>query len=217
MTTHGLFRKAWTNGLYLLKSDNHSQNINTRMEVLASKILDCFSNKIDCVHYTGEMRNTFYISRCKSYARETHSAVEAWEIMEYALRQGISYRDYILSLSKRVADIGVLDFILSNTDRHLQNYGFFMNNSTGLIEDIIPLFDFNLSLVSDLLEVDTSNTLSQMFNDDSTLLQVAIYYRPRTSIRLDENKLKELKYRNKEYYVVFDNVLKRYNYLYKGR
>ena len=222
LTTHGLFRKAWTrydDGLYLLKSDTHSQNINTRMEVLASKILDCFSNKIECVHYDGRMRNTtygkIYTSKCKSYARETHSAIEAWEIMEYCQRQGISYRDYILGLSTKVADIGVFDFILSNTDRHTQNYGFFMNNSTGLIEDIIPLFDLNLSLVSDLLGVDTSNTLSQMFNDSSTLLQVANYYKPLTNIKLDETKLKELRYRNKEYSIVFDNVLKRYDYLHK--
>lgn len=221
LTTHGVFRKAWTrydDGLYLLKSDSHSQNINTRMEVLASKILDCFSNKIECVHYDGRIRNTsygkIYTDKCKSYARETHSAVEAWEIMEYTSRQGLNYRDYILGLSRKVADIGVLDFILSNTDRHTQNYGFFMNNSTGLIEDVVPLFDFNLSLVSDLLGVDTSNVISQMFNDDSTLLDVARYYRPLTSIKLNKDKLKEIKYSNKEYSVAIDNVLRRYNYLY---
>lgn len=220
LTTKGLFRKAWVrydDGLYLLKSDKHSQNINTRMEVLSSKMLSCFSNKIDCVEYTGRYRNTkegkLYVDKCKNFVGEEYSFVEAWELIEYANRQGISFINNILGFSKEVASIGVLDFILSNTDRHTQNYGFLMCNQTGSIISVSPLFDFNCALVSDVFNRDASNTLSQMFNDGRTLKQIADFYNPYSRLVLDLQKFKDLKRRNKDFDFVFDKVLERCKYL----
>lgn len=220
LTTHGLFRKAWVrydDGLCLLKSDKHSDNINTRMEVLASKMLSCFDNKIDCIEYTGRYRSTkegrLYVDKCKNFVGEEYSFVEAWELMEYANRQGISFRDKILGYSREVASIGVLDFLLSNTDRHTQNYGFLMNNQTGGIFGIAPLFDFNCALVSDVFGRSAEDTLSQMFNNGATLRQIADFYNPYSRLILDLQKFRDLRRKNKEFDFVFDKVLERCKYL----
>lgn len=220
LTTHGLFRKAWIRDegdLYLLKSDKHSSNINTRMEVLASKMLGCFTNRINCVEYTGRLRNTkvgkIYVDKCKNFVDETHSFVEAWELMEYARNNNISYRDKVLGYTPEAASIGVLDFILSNTDRHTQNYGFMMNNKTGYIDYLAPLFDFNCALVSDIFNRDASDTLSQMFNSSDTLRQIADFYRPYSKVSLNLDKFNKLRTNNKDYDYVFVKVLDRCRYL----
>lgn len=219
LTTHGLFRKSWVrqdNKLYLLKSDSHSQNINTKMEVLASKILKCFDNKISCIEYTGRYRNTkdgrLYVDKCENFVEERYSFVEAWEVMNYCQCTGQSFES-VLGFSKEAASIGVLDFILSNTDRHSQNYGFLMDNITGKLICLAPLFDFNCALVADVFNRDASDTLSQMFNDGRTLRQIADYYLPYSRLTLDYDKFNKLKKNNKEFDYVFDRVLERCKYL----
>lgn len=219
LTTHGLFRKAWIrqdDNLYLLKSDKHSSNINTRMEVLASKILDCFENKVDCVEYRGKIRNTtegkIYIDKCKNFVDEKHSFVEAWEVIEYCSTVGINFIDY-LGYSSEAASIPILDFILSNTDKHTQNYGFLMNNITGQIAKLAPIFDFNCALIADVYNKDASDTLSQMFNDGRTIRQVADSYKHMHKLVLNKNKFNNLKSNNKDYSYIFDKVLERCNYI----
>lgn len=216
LTTHGLFRKAWVredDGLYLLKSDKHCDNINTKMEVLASKILSCFENKIDCVEYNGRYRNTktgrFYVDKCKCFGNEVWSFVEAWELMEYCKRIDKDFKSILLGYSPEVASIGVLDFLLVNTDRHNQNYGFKMNNITGRLIGVAPLFDFNCALVADAFNRDATDTLSQMFNDSSTLRQIAYHYNPYSGLILDKSKFKQLRSKYKEYDYIFDKVMER--------
>lgn len=219
LTTQGLFRKAWVreeDGLYLLKSDRHSQNINTRMEVLASKILSCFSNKIDCIKYNGRFRQTksgrLFVDKCKNFVDESHSFVEAWELIEFSNRIGKSFQNDILGFSKEASSIGVLDFILANTDRHTQNYGFWMDNM-GRIAGLAPLFDFNCALVGDVFNKDVSDTLSQMFNSNITIRHVADFYKPYHRLVLDMNKFNKLRKNNKDYNIVFDRVLERCRYI----
>lgn len=219
LTTHGVFRKAWVrkdNKLYLLKSDRTTNNINTRMEVLASDILECFHNRIDTVRYTGRVRNTstgkHYVDKCENFVTAGVSFVEAWEVMEYCKRISLSYTDF-LGYDEKASSIALIDFLLVNTDRHTQNYGFMMDNVTGRLVSLAPLFDFNHALVADLMGVDAVNTISQMFNDGRTLLQLADHYRSSSSLSIDRDKLKHLRSSRKEYKVVFDNLLKRCDYL----
>ena len=220
LTTHGLFRKSWLrdeDGLWLLKSDKTGNNINTRMEVLSSKVLDCFTGGIRHVEYVGRVRNTsngkLYVDKCKNFVGNSHSFVEAWEVIEYCNRMNISFQKDILGYTKEAASIGVLDFILVNTDRHTQNYGFFMNNDTGVLEGLVPLFDFNLALISDLTNGHAEDSISQMFNSNVTLRQIAEHYIRFTSLCIDMKKFNKLRNSNKEYSVIFDNILSRCDYL----
>ena len=216
LTTKGLFRKGWVSiggDLYLLKSDKTSDYVNTKMEVLASEILECFDNKLESIEYASDVKNTVdgiaVISICKNFIGEDYSFVEAWEVMEYHGRRKVNFREVCLERwGNEFASIPVLDYIIANTDRHTQNYGFLMNNSTGVIEKLAPMFDFNCALVSDYFSVDASDTLSQMFFTTETLRELAFKYLEYTNLIFNEDKfihLADSKY-YKEYRYIFEKV-----------
>lgn len=75
------------NTLYLLKSDKTRECVNTKMEVLASQVLECFENKIDSITYESDTKNMLdgegQVSICKNFVGEEYSFVEAWEAMDY--------------------------------------------------------------------------------------------------------------------------------------
>ena len=214
LTTKGLFRKGWVrmgNTLYLLKSDKTKDSVNTRMEILASEIMECFENTIESVRYVGDdkamMDGMGHVSICKNFVGEEYSFVEAWEVMDYCRRCGIDFRKYCLEhWGAEFACIPVLDYIIVNTDRHTQNYGFMMNNKTGNIEHLAPLFDFNCALVADYFAHDASDTLSQMFNTKESLRELAYKYMEHTHIVFNEDKFMEVVERNKNYQYIFEKV-----------
>lgn len=214
LTTKGLFRKGWIrlgNELYMLKSDRTNNYVNTKMEILASEILHCFENKIDCIAYVGDIKETRdgteFVSICKNFVDENHSFVEAWEIMEYCKRNKIDFREYCLKQwGNLFACIPVLDYIIINTDRHTQNYGFFMNNNTGKLDGLAPLFDYNCALVADYFERDAADTLSQMLNTGDSLRSLAYEFRPNTDMLFYEGRFNRLREQNNEYEHIFKRV-----------
>lgn len=218
LTTKGLFRKAWTRDpdtkeLYLLKSDKHSENINTRMEVLASHVLDCFTN-VPHVKYSGRVRNTAtgksYVDKCKNFIIEEYSFVEARDVMDYCKLHGIDFRVWALeTFGSLFANIAVADYIIMNTDRHDGNYGFMMDNRTGELVDVAPLFDYNLALVSDAFGTNAAGTLSQMFNTHETIIELASKMYACSNIEIDYEHLRYIKKYFKDYPQVYTNVIQR--------
>ncbi len=216
LTTKGLFRKRWIRlgeNLYLLKSDKTRDYVNTRMEVLASDILGCFKGRIGCVAYVSDIKNTgegeALVSICRNFVEEKYSFVEAWEVMEYLKRQGIDFITYCMERwRQQFASIPVLDYIVVNTDRHTQNYGFLMNNETGEIESLAPLFDFNCALTADYFMRDASETLSQMFNTADTLKDLAHRFIKDTKMIFYEEKFMRLSKTeaNQKYKHIFERV-----------
>jgi hypothetical protein len=183
------------------------------MEVLTSHILECFTN-IDHVEYTGRMRNTqfgkIYVDKCKNFVNEDYSFVEAREVMEYCKFNNINYFNWALNnFGSQFANIGVIDYIIMNTDRHDNNYGFMMDNKTGKLRCVAPLFDYNLALVSDVFGINSENTLSQMFNTKETILDIAIKLLPYSSIEIDKHRLDYNKHYFKDYQYVYCNITKR--------
>lgn len=217
LTTKGLFRKGWIylgDSLYLLKSDKTNGCVNTKMEVLASEILRCFKNTIESIAYVGDDKETMdgevHVSICKNFVGEECSFVEAWEVMDYFKRTGVDFKAYCLQKwGAEFACIPVLDYIIINTDRHTQNYGFMMNNETGQIERMAPLFDFNCALVADHFKRDARDTLSQMFNTRDTLRGLALEYLRYTDIIFDKERFERLKEKNKDHQYIFERVYER--------
>lgn len=220
LTTKGLYRKGWihiNNTLYMLKSDKTNDYVNTKMEVLASDILACFGNRLESITYVSDVKYTqnggkAFVSICKNFVEEEYSFVEAWETMEYCERCKINFREYCLQKwGNLFACIPVLDYLIMNTDRHTQNYGFLMNNDTGEIERIAPLFDFNCALVSDYFKIDARDTLSQMFNTAETLKELADQYLEYTNLSFDEELFAKLasRRRYKDYHYIFESVYTR--------
>lgn len=199
LVTKGLFRKAWTrqNGkLILLKSDRHCENVNTKMEVLASKLLDCFSN-LPHVSYIGNCVQTAdrleYVDQCELFGRKGHSFVEAREVKLWCEKNDLNFKEWSLAcFGSKIANIAIADFIIMNTDRHLENYGFWMNNQTGKLVDVAPIFDYNLALVADAFNKDASDTLSQMFNENESIQALAMELLPHSNLDVNYHKLNSL-------------------------
>ena len=214
LTTKGMFPKGWIrqdDKLYLLKTDSTVDFVNTKMEVLASKILSCFN--VTYVKYTGELRSTEtgkkYINKCVNFVSEDNSFVEAAEVILYCNRVGIDFEDFCLeTFGNDFANIAVIDYILMNTDRHTQNYGFLQDINGKLIE-LAPLFDFNNALVSDYFSRDASDTMSQMFNKDESIYDCMKRYLPYSNLIFDYAKFNELRSKNREYEYIFDNIMER--------
>lgn len=214
LTTKGLFRKGWIrlgNELYMLKSDRTNNYVNTKMEILASEIFGCFENVIDNVIYLGDIKETVegkqFVSICKNFVGEKYSFVEAWEVMDYLKRNGTDFRTYCLERWENLfASIPVLDYIVVNTDRHTQNYGFFMNNNTGQLEQLAPIFDYNCALVADFFSRSAEDTLSQMFNTSETLRELALEFMPHTNIIFNEQKFRKVMADNSRYGRILEKV-----------
>ncbi len=219
LTTDGSFRKSWIHRdgkLFLVKSDRTTSYLNSQMEVLASKILDCFTG-VEHIKYWGEERktvqgNTIYTCVCENYCTEDLSTVHASEVMDYYKFLGLDFKHWALgSFGQKFANIAILDYVLLNTDRHPANYGFYFDNHTGEIVSLLPLYDHNLAFIADLADTAeaASNSLSQMFQDRSTLKQLALEMRPYSNLVLDTEKFNQLWKNYPEYEKVFNGVLSR--------
>ena len=72
----------------------------TKMEVLASEIIDCFTG-VKHIKYYGEERktvqgNTIYTCICENYCTEELSTVHASEVMEYCKFLGLDFKHWSL-------------------------------------------------------------------------------------------------------------------------
>lgn len=211
LTTKGLFRKAWTrqnNDLYLLKSDRLSDNSNTRAELLVSQILDC--TDIPHVQYTESQYDDMLVAKCKNFVAQGTSFVEAHELILYCKDTGLDYTQTMLDrFGKDFANIAVIDYLIQNTDRHDENYGFIMDNTTGYLVSVAPLFDHNQALIADWLGKDVSDTLSQMLPGTRTILSTALRMAKYSDIKWDMEKWSTLVRLLPEQKVVFDNIERR--------
>ena len=211
LTTKGLFKKAWireNNDLVLLKSDRLKDFTNTKAEILTSKILDC--TNIPHVKYLPTYYEDLLVAKCRNFVPEDQSFVEAHEIIAFCRDKQIDYMNFMLEkCDKDFANMAVMDYVLQNTDRHDQNYGVMMDNETGSIIGLCPLFDHNQALVADWLGKDVSNTLSQMLPEEHTLEETAQMLEAYAHIEWDRNKWENLKREYPAQSTLFENIEKR--------
>jgi len=210
LTTKGMFRKAWirrAGDLYLLKSDESLNQINTRMEVLASAILDT-SVYFSYVKYTGEIRQGKYVSVCKSYASEDYNFVEAREVYEFIRTFSDDMETLFVptNFAEGLANIAVVDYILANTDRHDENFGYITDSELTKVVSVAPVYDYNMCLVSDVLGNDVSDCLSQMIpHKRYTIEELCLKYLSKATVRFNTNAFNKLY----DVYSEYSNVLNR--------
>lgn len=215
LTTKGLFRKAWireNDTLFLLKSDKTNTFVNTQAELLSSQILDC--TDIPHVQYEEGKYKEMLVSKCPNFVPDGMSFIEAHEVMSYCRDVGINFSEFALkNYGKDFANIAVIDYILQNTDRHDQNYGFLMDNRTGKLCSVAPLFDHNQALVADFMDKDVTDTLSQMLGEKLTIKETLDKFSQYADFTLDLSKWEKVKEENREYAAVLERVEERANRL----
>lgn len=142
LSTKGCFPKAWIRteeGFRLLKDGGEDE---VRKELLASKICRCFDFKqvmYDEYYYDGEV-----VSESKIVSSKDYSMVSKMSFDIYAANHDLD----TLEVCKQIDAVSyygmnILDYLTGNTDRHPENWGFYVDNNTNEYISLYPLMDFN--------------------------------------------------------------------------
>ena len=202
LQTFGAYAKTWQreqDGIYLHKRSETNLD-ESGIEVWVSDLLD----KFEVNHVKYERAFLFGVETCrcklmttKDYSRVTAADVNSWRYST----SGESVTQYAIKLdSKHFFEMCIIDYLIANRDRHLDNWGFFMNNHTGKLECLHPLFDHN-NAFDPAFESDETESLVV---PRKTLKDVAIYAYKRNPIVLPKVTKKD--FPNKEAYEWFKHA-----------
>ena len=156
-TTDGMLKKAWIidkDTRYLLKGGYKNEILQPFNEVLASEI--CRRLGFDHVEYTIDIYKEKVVSKCPCFITKDTEFVTCYQIINDMKRyDNINYyEEYIKKLEEqnikdareKVENMYILDFIIMNEDRHLNNFGIIRDVNTLKWIDIAPIFDNGQSL-----------------------------------------------------------------------
>lgn len=151
LSTTGMFPKYWcrkNDTVQLWKTDLTTNFINTKAEILCSEIL--LNHNANAVKYTEQERDNKIFASSDCISDDNISFVHAQSIKDWCSH---TQQDFMEFLSENYltdfANMCVVDYILFNTDRHLENWGFLVENKTNNIISFAPLFDHNQALIGD--------------------------------------------------------------------
>ena len=189
--TDGMFAKTWVrnpNGILLWKTDMTNGSVNAVAEKEASDILD--KSNVNHIKYSLFERDGLKITSCECIANDDYSIINAFEIKDWCEHTGKDIIDYIEdNFMQDFAKMCVADYVIANTDRHLGNINFIIDNKTNSILSLAPLFDHNQSLIADRLDADVSEIIYDITN--RTLKDTAVKYYPYSKIIFDREYLPE--------------------------
>ena len=147
LSTKGCFPKAWIRdkeGFRLLKDGDGDA---VRRELLASRICQCFD--IPQVIYEEDYFEGEPVTRSGLITSKERSMVSKMAFDIYACNHGLDTLDVCRSLDPNTYyGMNILDYLTGNTDRHPENWGFFIDNSTNKYFSLYPVMDFNQCFLS---------------------------------------------------------------------
>ncbi len=156
-TTDGMLKKAWIidNGIrYLLKAGYKNETLQPFNEVLASEI--CKRLGFKHVEYTIDTYKDMVVSKCPCFITKDTEFITCNQIRNDMLRHDSidDYEEYIKKLEdngiakarEKVENMYILDFLIMNEDRHLNNFGIIRDVNTLEWLDVAPIFDNGQSL-----------------------------------------------------------------------
>lgn len=151
-TTDGMLRKAWIieDGVrFLLKGGYKNETLQPFNEVLASEI--CRRLGFDHVEYSLAIYKDMVVSKCPCFIDINTELVTGRQIMDDSIDD---YDSYIKKLESegiedariKMENMFILDYLMLNEDRHLNNFGIIRNVNTLKWVDVAPIFDNGQSL-----------------------------------------------------------------------
>jgi len=179
-SSNGRLKKFWiidNNKRYLCKDGSGNIKQEPFNEHIASEL--AFSLGIDHVEYQLIKHNNITYSRCECMIDTQLEFVNAFSVYLEGNNTGNRYNDYINACYKmglnnareEVDKMIILDYLISNTDRHVGNFGILRNSETLKWEKIAPLFDNGNSLWYNAEGIQfinsDSKSKSRSFTDDN--------------------------------------------------
>ena len=149
-TTDGRLKKTWiieNNIRYLLKGGYKEVGLQPFNEVLATMI--CEKLGFNHVPYTLEVINNKIVSKCPCFINKDTELISAYQILHNNCNKDNPYEDYIHILEEhnisrpreKLENMFILDYLILNEDRHLNNFGIIRDVSSLKWLDIAPIFD----------------------------------------------------------------------------
>lgn len=227
-TTDGMVGKAWIieNGKrYLLKGAYGKLNIEPINEWLASEISRRMG--FSFTPYEITIYNKTLVSKCPCFINENEELISASQIFysEKQLDNETDFETYVRILEKhgienakdQVRNMFLVDYLIGNFDRHLNNYGIIRNVNTLKWERIAPIYDCGSSMcsnITDINDLNVDNTVCKFFT--YTNVEIDEIYRMLYLGTYDLSPLKGLarEYENKlfeyqNYLFISDEVIKK--------
>ena len=154
-TTDGRLKKTWiieNKERYLLKGGYKNEVLEPFNEVLASMICDRLS--IYHTKYEIDVISNKVVSKCKCFINSNTELITAHQILHNVCNKEKAYEEYINILEnhniknarEKIEDMFILDYIIMNEDRHLNNFGIIRDVNTLEWLDVAPIFDNGESL-----------------------------------------------------------------------
>ena len=156
-TTDGMLKKAWIiekGTRYLLKSGYRNEILQPFNEILASEICDRLGFKH--VEYTLDTYKDVVVSKCPCFINKDIELITCYQIRNNMKRHDNEedYEDYIKVLEDngikdartKIENMYILDFLIMNEDRHLNNFGIIRDVNTLKWLDVAPIFDNGMAL-----------------------------------------------------------------------
>ncbi len=156
-TTDGMLKKAWIidNGTrYLLKGGYKNETLQPFNEALASEI--CKRLGFNHVEYKVDTYKDTVVSKCPCFINKDTELITCYQIRNDMKRHDSieDYEEYIKKLEEhnienareKVENMYILDFLIMNEDRHLNNFGIIRDVNTLKWLDVAPIFDNGQSL-----------------------------------------------------------------------
>lgn len=159
LSTKGCFPKAWIRreNHFILLKDGGEEFV--RRELLASRICQCFDFRQVIYRegfYDGQIVTESEIITSKRYSIVSRMAFEI-----YAQNHDLNVLEECLRLDRETFyGMNILDYLIGNTDRHPENWGFLVDNQNNRYLSLYPIMDFNQSFLSyDTIEGANCQTL----------------------------------------------------------
>ena len=135
-TTDGRLKKTWiieNNKRYLLKGGYKNEVMQPFNEVLASMI--CERLGFNHIKYTIEVINGKVVSKCERFINTDTELIPAHQILYEIQKKENVYEEYIKILEnkginnvrEKLENMFILDYLILNEDRHLNNFGIIRN------------------------------------------------------------------------------------------
>ena len=156
-TTDGMLKKAWIiedGTRYLLKGGYKNEILQPFNEVLASMICDKLG--FNHVPYTLDVYKDTVVSKCPCFINKDTELITAYQIRNDMKKHDNTddYEEYIKKLEEngisnareKIENMYILDFLIMNEDRHLNNFGIIRDVNTLKWLDVSPIFDNGMAL-----------------------------------------------------------------------
>lgn len=147
LSTKGCFPKAWIrreNEFILLKDGGEDA---VKRELTASRLCRCFDFKQ--VEYNEGFYDGQRVTESRLITSKRYSIVSKLAFEIYAVNHDLDVlQECIRTDKKTYYGMNILDYLVGNTDRHPENWGFLVDNQTNRYISLYPIMDFNQSFSS---------------------------------------------------------------------